>query len=135
MALGAALVDRARIVEVLGTGVRVQGRTPTEPVEGEWFKARLFLPAPTESPDTPGRRRKVVKRPQLLFGVKDVQGAVLVPPKADMKIEVDAPRIDDNGPLVFRVDGLPEVITKRRGRIGYLANLSRIEETQREDVT
>lgn len=132
MALGSALVDRARVVQVVGTGARVQGRTETEPVAREWFKARLFLPAATESADSDGRRRKTVKRPQLLFGVKDVTGAPLAPPEADMKVEVDAPRVGEV--VTYRVDGVPEVITKRRGRIGYLANLSLIQEPQREDV-
>lgn len=128
MALGAVLVDRARVVDKVGT-TKVQGRTQFNPVLGTWFKARLFLPASEERADAQGRRRKVIKKPTLLCGVKDTAGGVVLV-QADQMLEVASP---DLGSAVWQIEGDPEPLRKKRKVIGFQATLKRI--TEHEFVT
>jgi hypothetical protein len=132
VAIGAALVDRARTVRREATGQRVEGTSLMAPVFGEWFRARLFLDMQQYAErDEQGERRKVVHTPQLMFGVRDVVGGA-VAVLAEEEVEVDSPEF---GRQVWRVTGDPQPIRKKRAVIGGLVTLERVVERGRAGVT
>src|SRR3954454_16262824 len=110
MALVAALVDRARIVQNTSTGVKVDGTTQMVETHGSWFRARLMVTAEPRKRDEQGERRKVVTTPQLMFGVRDLDGGSLINAagqwqvNGDMRVEVASPEL---GSAVFRTLGDP----------------------------
>lgn len=124
MALTSALKDRARTIRREAAGVRVQGMTPRAPTSSQWFKARLELPANSEQTDAQGGRRKQVKRPTLMLGVKDLDRNPVVI-KAEEQIEVDS---EELGRAIWRVSGDPQPIRKKKRLIGWQATLERAVE-------
>lgn len=140
MALGAVLVDRARLLELQAASpVKVEGTTQFATVRGNWFKARLILPAgPQDS--TPGDaplmrgigkgRIRALANAQLLLGVRDLESQT-IDIHFDMKVEVRSPQLG-NG--VYRVMNEPEPIRKKRRVIGYLADIERSNERQFEAI-
>lgn len=124
MALGTALVDRARVVWREPAGPRVDGRTPFEDVHGEWFKARLTVPSTTESADPAGARRRVPVAPTLMYGVRDLAGGP-VEVNSNQRVEVDSPQL---GRDVWDVVSEPEPMRKRRTIIGWIATIRRVED-------
>lgn len=126
MALAAVLTDRARIIEKVPAAVRVEGTTPMAPVTGTWFRARLFLPATREETGVESSYRRIVKSPQLMYGLRDAEGND-VELEADQQVHVQSDRLGEDS--VWRVLG-GEIIAKKRSRIGYLVNLERVAEHQ-----
>lgn len=124
MAFRSALVDRARLISKSDTGEKVNGRTTLKPVTSEWFRVRLFPAQGTESPDTQGGRKRNVKRPQLLADRIDAVGET-IEITANDQIEVDSPEL---GRSVWEVDGDPQIVRKKRAVLGFLANVSRLED-------
>ncbi|MET0604402.1 MAG: hypothetical protein ABW167_20620 [Baekduia sp.] len=131
MGLRSVLVDRARLVVKEGTGVKVEGTTLMEPGHGEWFRCRLFLDMQQyEERSEQGGRRKRVKTPQVMFGVKDVAGDPL-DVRADSELEVDSKEF---GRALWQITGDPQPIRKKRRVIGGLVQVERVVETPREGV-
>jgi hypothetical protein len=121
-----ALVDRARVIETVSTGAKVDGRKVSRPVEGPWFPARLTL---RESPEQSARgRTRVAKRPELLADYVAEDGT-RVELEADQRVEVDSA---DLGRGTWQVDGSPEFMRRRRGPVGWLATLLRVDEPRSE---
>lgn len=122
MALGAALVDRARTVSRETTGVVVDGERLRGVTEGQWFKARLDLPAAAEAQAPGGGRRRAVRQPTLLLGVADLDGLPVALSSA-VRVEVDSPQL---GRSVWEVAGDPMPLRKRRRVIGWQATLQQV---------
>lgn len=123
MGLQGALVDRARVVEKRGTGVRVEGRTVYGDAKGEWFRCRLTLPNAEEGTAAVTGARNVVVSPQLLYGTRDQAGDPVVLNNA-MRLEVDSA---DLGPSVWEVVSEPEPLRKKRRVIGHQATVRHLE--------
>lgn len=120
MALGAALKDRARIVEQTPLPLRVEGKTVATPTTGAWFRARLELPAGSEDRST-GRRR-VVTSPTLMYGIRDEQGqAILL--NSSSRVEVDSPQL---GRAVWEITADPAPMRKKSSVIGYTVSIQRV---------
>lgn len=127
MAIGAVLVDRARVLSKESAGRKVEGTTQMTPVIGPWFRARLFLPAAGEDDGPSGNgygRKRTVARPQLMYALRDTDGGD-IDLHFDHKVEVDSVQL---GRAVWEVDGEPEKIRKKRSLIGHLANLTKTTE-------
>lgn len=129
VSLARALVDRARTIDqrmrvdaTSGDPVRVEGRTQFSQVSSPWFKARLTLRGGMET-RTAGRER-VRKTPELLFALTDEEGGT-VDLDADSLVEVFSA---DSGSGIYRVNGTPEIMRRRRGNVGGLVTLVRVEE-------
>lgn len=122
MALGAALVDRARVVRNVPAGRRVVGRTIRTPVEGEWFRARLSLGDSTQDLDEAGGRRNV-RTPSLMFGIRDLAGDPIDMTGED-RVEVASAEL---GTELWDVVGDPKPMRKKRRVIGYTVTLRRVE--------
>src|SRR3954467_12558678 len=90
MPIGTALVDRARVISDRSTGVKVEGRTISTPVVGEWFRARLSSADAGESPEIPRGPERPATRTSLMFGMTDITGATLEVRNTD-RIEVLQP--------------------------------------------
>lgn len=125
MALSRALVDRARIYAKQSTGQKVDGRLVLRNTRSAWFRVRLTLPQTGET-KTAGRTR-VSQRPELLYELRDAAGAT-VELHGDVALEVES---EDFGRSYWEVDGEPEIMRRRKGLVGGLAFLSRIEEPGR----
>ena len=140
MALGAVLVDRARLLELQAASpVKVEGTTQFATIRGNWFRARLFLPAgPQDS--TPGDaplmrgigkgRIRAINNAQLLLGFRDLEGNP-IDIHFDMKVEVESAQLG-NG--IYRVMNQPEAIRKKRRVIGYLADIEKSNEREFEPI-
>lgn len=124
MALGAALVDRARQITNTAIPRKVEGSTQFTPVHGEWFKARVTLEGSPESDDSQSGHRRSVRGAMLLTGTKDKAGQPLALSSAD-KIEVDSKQL---GHLFFEATGDPKPIRKKRPVIGFELPLTQVEE-------
>lgn len=140
MALGAVLVDRARLLEMQAASpVKVEGTTQFATVRGNWFKARLFLPAGAQD-STPGDaplmrgigkgRIRALDNAQLLIGIRDLEGDLL-DIHFDMKVEVESLQLG-NG--IYRIMNEPERIRKKRKVIGFLADIERSNEREFEPI-
>jgi hypothetical protein len=127
MALGAALVDRARIVRNESLAVKVEGSTRFVRVPQPWFKARLELPRAPEGVDPGGGRRRAVRVPTLMAALKDEDGNLLALRHEDEVEFVSRTLFGDDEPRLYRltVDAAP--IRKKRRVIGWEASVARIE--------
>lgn len=127
MALGSALVDRARIIrQEAAQAARVEGSTVLARVEGNWFRARLELPQGTEGQAPDSGRRRGVRAPTLMFESFDEENLDVTLTLEDY-VEVES---EQYGTTVWRVDGNPQPIRKLRAVIGFQANLRRVEQRE-----
>lgn len=130
MALGSALVDRARRVYNSPQPDRVDGETVFSAVHEAWFRARLTLSDETESDDS-GARRRTIERGTLMFGVRDLSGGSLFDERgrarlvASDTIEVSSKQLGD---FTYEVTGDPMPYRRRRRIIGFEAPVTRVEE-------
>lgn len=122
MALGSALVDRARVVAQQPLPIKVGGSTRFAEVEGEWFRCRLTLPAAPETADASGARRRPVIVPTLLYGVRDLQGGE-VALSTENRVEVRSAALGD---AQWEVVSNPEPLRKKRTIIGYQVTLRKV---------
>lgn len=129
MALGSALVDRARRIVKEPATSRVEGTTIFEDVPGPWFRCRLFLTGDPESDDDQRSRRRTPRRPTLLVGRRDTEGNV-IELRADERLEVNSPQL---GRAVWHIDGEPEPLRRRRSVIGWQVAVSRVVEHEFEN--
>jgi hypothetical protein len=133
MAITAVMVDRARLLSKEEAGRKVEGTTQMADVVGPWFRARLFLPSAGEQDGPSGNgtgRKKTVPRPQLMWALRDSEGGD-VEIHFDQKVEVDSTEL---GRAIWKVNGEPEKIRKKRRVIGHLADLERTSEREFETV-
>jgi hypothetical protein len=140
MALASALVDRARIVRRVPNDYKVDGETGFVDAPGPWFKARLTIPESEEAVsgissrrvglDASTQRRRVVKRPTLMFGTRDSEGQQIVLTVED-KVEVDSREL---GTEVWLVSADPGPIRAKRKVLGYTVTLRRIEDHEQEQA-
>lgn len=136
LALASALVDRARLVTTEVTPVKVEGSTVlAPPVPGPWFKARLTVPkaaALAGAQGNPTGRRRVASQPNLILGVRALDGSPLPPITTDMRIQVASVTVGSTltHPIEFDVAGDPEPIRKKRKVIGWDVNLKRVVDHQ-----
>lgn len=124
MALGTALVDRARLISKQSTGRKVDGKTQAGDVTGPWFRARLELPEGQEGDSNVTGRRRTVVRPSLMCGARDSEGNTISFGSHD-RLDVDSPQL---GRATFEVAGEPKPMRKRRTVIGWEVTLARVEE-------
>lgn len=122
MGLAKALVDSGRRVRKTSAGYRVEGRTVYEDDIGTWFQVRLTIRRGTES--LADGRQRVAKPSELLFGLLDTGGAEVVL-HADDRVEVDSA---DFGRALWRLTNEPEPMRRRKGMIGWVADVERVEE-------
>ena len=131
MALTTALVDRARTIRQEPLLEKVGGKTRHVAVQGEWFKVRLQLPgSPEAEGPVPWSRRRVVREPLLLMGVKDLRGGPVFLTVED-RLEVRSKQL---GTAEWEVVAAPEPLRKKRRVIGYQATLRRVDTVESERV-
>lgn len=105
--------------------------TPRAATSSQWFKARLFLPdTSSESSDSQGARRRQVKRPTLMTGVRDADRQPL-DVRAEDQLDVDSPEL---GRATWRVIGDPAPLRKRRKVIGFQIVLERVKEPKADPL-
>lgn len=124
MSLNAALVDRARRIVDTPLAEKVEGTTQFTTLSYSWFKCRITYGAAPESDDPQAARRRVPRPATLLCGVKDLDGNLLVINATD-RLEMDSKQL---GQAVFEVTSDGEPIRKKKKLIGWMANLTRVEE-------
>jgi hypothetical protein len=122
VALGSALVDRARPLREQPTADKVEGTTQFATVPGEWFRCRLDVTTQPESPDPSGGRRRVEARPSLLYEWHDAAGLPVALTTED-RVEVASPEL---GTAVWLLEGDPRPLRKKRRVIGFEATLRRV---------
>jgi hypothetical protein len=136
LALGAALVDRARVYSRRQiAAVRVEGATPMHEYVGPWMKARLQLPQAPESVDqAPRGRRRPVREPTLMVGIRDLEGGS-VSITTEHRIGVlSKHQFGDGVESVFEVTGDPEPIRKKRRVIGWMLTVRQVPDHPREPL-
>jgi hypothetical protein len=124
VSLNAALVDRARRVTETPTGEKVEGTTIFRTLNGPWFKVRLQLSPAPESDDPQAGRRRVPHPGTILCGVKDFDGGVVTISAAD-RLWVNSKQLGD---ALYEITSDGEPIRKKRKLIGWMANITRVEE-------
>jgi hypothetical protein len=128
--LGAALVDRARVVGRKAAGRKVAGRTIYSTVSSEWFKARLTLSAPAERTDEATGVMPATHSPTLLLGVRDMAGDPIELSGND-RIEVASREL---GTALYDVVGGAAPLRKKRRVIGYEVALRLVVVPESEPV-
>jgi hypothetical protein len=124
--LTAALVDRARTLTNRPTPYKVRGTTQMAATQGAWFRARLELPAAAETAeDGAGGKRRSLRAPRLLYGVRDSAGGDVVVTPED-RLEVDSAAL---GRAQWEVAAYPKPMRRKRRVIGWSVALKRVEET------
>lgn len=129
MALGNALVDRARIYTRQPVAARrVEGSTRYVDSVGPWIKARLTIPMSPEqtSAAIPSSRRRVSQTPTVMLLRRDMTGVdVFVTPEMRLGIlskEQFGPGVE----VLFEVTADPEPIRKKRRVIGFVLSVRRV---------
>jgi hypothetical protein len=136
VALGTALVDRARVYSRRQVAaVRVEGSTPMHEHVGPWMKARLQLPQAPESVDQPPRgRRRTVREPTLMTGIRDLDGGQVAITTEHRIGVLSKHQFGEGVEVVFEVTGDPEPIRKKRRVIGYTVTMRVVADHPREPL-
>lgn len=121
MALGSALVDKARVHRTLKTSAKLQGTLQTKEFTSEWFRCRVTMPRGSEQ--TEEGRRKKQKTPELMCGRVNVLGEAVEILAGDT-LELQSVQL---GNVTLQIAGDPEPIRKRRSIIGWQVGLSKVE--------
>lgn len=124
MALGAALVDRARIIRNVPQPRKIEGRTQFAKVTLPWFRCRVQMPNKPRTADAAGGRTRAEARPTLLYGIRDSEGNAISLTSTD-ELEVQVKEIAEHA--LYQVDADPMPLRKRRSVIGWEVPLKRIE--------
>lgn len=123
MALGAALVDRARIVREAAVGTKVEGTTIFDPTWGSWFRCRLTINTEQEGTAGPDARR-VTRQASLMYALHDSIGDHVELHGSD-RVEVDSKAL---GRALYEVSGDSTPIRKKRTLIGREVNITLVSE-------
>ncbi len=114
--LAANLTDRCRYRREIVATERVEGRSATATITGDWLRCRLIPGASPETTNQQGGRVVVTARAELIVGPDGVDF------RASDRIEVRSKLLGDS---VWRVVAAPEVATTRTVK----AILLRLERT------
>lgn len=124
MSLKSALVDQARRVVQQPTSQRVEGTTQFETYHYPWFRCRLTLSPSPDAADAQGGRTRTAHPAQIMCGMKDKDGNLLVISAAD-RLEVNSKEL---GRAIYEVTSDGEPIRKKRKMLGWTATITRVEE-------
>lgn len=130
MALRAVCVDRARLLRKESSAVRVEGSTSFVAVPGQWFRCRLFLTQSTDAEDPSKGHFSSTLAPQLLCVRRDLDGSRLHL-HGDERVEINSRQF---GRTLWRMQGEPQPLRKRRRVIGWLAFIERVVEREYDDL-
>ena len=120
MAIGAAMSDRARLIKHTRSGTKVEGRFIPTSTPGPWF--RCYYDPGTESESRgPGSVRRVLPA-TLIFKLRATDGSLVVASAKD-EVEIESRRF---GNVRMEIVGEPEALAKRFSRIGWLAQLQKV---------
>lgn len=122
MALGSALVDRARVRRNVVGAVRVEGGYQTTEVVGPWFRCMYDEGNESEQRSDGGVRRRRTGA-SMLVGRRNTDGTAVDIQHQD-RVEIDSRRY---GQITLYVEGTPKVIAKRRTRIGIQVALAKTQ--------
>jgi hypothetical protein len=104
--------------------VRVEGTTQFADLNYPWFKCRFtYNPAP-DSDDAQAGRRRVPRTGTIMCGLRDRDGNTLAINASD-RLEVNSKEL---GRAVFEITSDGEPIRKKRRMLGWMANVTRVEE-------
>lgn len=123
MALGSALVDRARIVREAAVGTKVEGTTIFDPTWGSWFRCRLTISTAQEATAITDAHR-VTRQGSLMYGLRDATGDPVELHGSD-RVEVDSKAL---GRALWEVQGDSTPIRKKRALIGREVNITLVSE-------
>ena len=98
VALGSALVDRARLIRKSRSRSRCEGRTASRRSTGAWFRRRLEVPQRPSTAEPSGGRTRTAESPTIMYAVKDGDGQLVVLTGQD-RVEVDSPQL---GRAIYR---------------------------------
>lgn len=129
MALGSALVDRARVVRnETATTTRVEGSSVVSQVHGNWFRARLELPQGSEGSGTSQEqgRTRGVSSPTLMYELLDEENLRVEMTGEDF-VQVES---DEFGTTTWQMQGNPQPIRKLRAVIGFQASVRKVEQRE-----
>jgi len=124
MAFRGALVDRARLVVRVPLPYKVEGTTRFEDLPGAWFRCRFTYNSAPDSDDAQGGRRRTPRTGQIICGVRDMDRQPLAIRSSD-RLELDSKQL---GRAMFEITSDPEPIRKKRKMLGWMANVTRVEE-------
>lgn len=136
MALGAALVDQARIISRRPVAAaRVEGSTQYVDHVGPWIKARLTIPQAPEAVDQPLRgRRRVAEVPVLMLAPKDKDGNLVLLTTEHRLGVTSKQQLGEGVEAVYEVTADPKPIRKKRTVIGWTVALRRVKDRDPEPV-
>lgn len=120
MGLGGQLRDKARIIRVEKSNVRVEGEYKTSTVIGPWFRCFYDPGGESEERQLFGIRRRH-SGAQLITGRRATDGSE-IELKAQDRVEINS---RGHGVLSLDVTGKPERLVKGRTRLGWLADLGK----------
>lgn len=132
MALGVALVDRARVRTNVASNYRVEGSTVMLPTTGPEFRCRLTLPQAGKSAGAGGSRARVTKEPSLLLGLKALDGSKLELSVEDRVLVATQGNWETVEEWVVATD--PEPLRKRKTVIGWFCSLRRVDDHERREI-
>lgn len=121
MALGSALVDRARTVRHRKVNTRVQGTRQYTTDRGTWFRCRITIPKGEETHEDGRHKRR--SQPTMIIAKRDVRGE-FIDVNAWDEIEVDSREF---GTVTYQVAGDLEPLRKRRTVIGWSCAITKTE--------
>ena len=125
MGINTALVDRARQVTKVSTGVKVEGSTRFVDTIGTWFRVRLALADDTEAKDPGDSVRRSPRSSSVMVAFRDDQG-VPVAITANDVLEIESE--EQGQPSFWEASGPPKPIRKKRSVIGYTVKVKRLED-------
>lgn len=112
------------------TAQRVEGTTIFVTVHDPWFRCRITVEPAPEADDAQAGRRRTPKPAQMMCGLKDQDGNPLEIRSAD-RLEIISNQL---GRAIFELTSDGEPIRKKRKMLGWMANITRVEEHPFEEA-
>ncbi len=120
------MVDRARVIERVATGARVEGTAQYESVQGPLFRCRLF---PNETPETDSGvragRRVLVDGPHVIVGITDVNGDRIAVGDIGPNVQLEIATLN-MGTDVWQVSAQPQPLLTKKKVLGYYFPVRRV---------
>lgn len=127
MSLTSVMIHRARVLERVPTGAKVEGTQQYGTVEGPWFKCRLF---PDETPESDsgarGGRRVIVKGPHVVCGIRDVTGQPIVPGDITPAVQLEI-QAGELGTQLWQVKTDAQPLQNRTRLLAFYFSVQRVE--------
>lgn len=126
MGFQTVLTHRARVLQKVKAGARVEGTAVYGTVEGSWLRCRLFPDETSETDGYRGGRRVLMKTPHVIVGVKDVNGDPIAPGdiSPSVRLEIDLGQL---GKQVWQVSSDPQPLLTRTKLLGFYFGVRRVE--------